>query len=214
MTAMCPLQFQKQLRLQEARRLLLTGELDTASSASAAMSRAHPWDRSPGTPARWPASLPHAPSLARRHDTDRVRAAPSPRGLVPIIPAPRAHQVRYHGVLAPCADWRDRVVPEGPQTGEAVRPARCRGWDVESRDRITRSGWRCRAKRRPTINCIGNSFQQVTTLWAVCLWRLWITSRPYRRSARLLSKEGLLMSLWRDPRVQGAGSCPPWRRAK
>jgi hypothetical protein len=34
--------------------------------------------------------------------------------LVPLIPAPRAHQVRYHGVLAPCAGWRDRVVPAGP----------------------------------------------------------------------------------------------------
>jgi hypothetical protein len=30
--------------------------------------------------------------------------------LAPIIPPPRAHQVRYHGVLAPCASGRDRVV--------------------------------------------------------------------------------------------------------
>jgi hypothetical protein len=30
--------------------------------------------------------------------------------LVPLIPTPRAHQVRYHGVLAPCASARDRVV--------------------------------------------------------------------------------------------------------
>ena len=34
--------------------------------------------------------------------------------LVPLIPPPRAHQIRYHGVLAPCASARDRVVP-GPQ---------------------------------------------------------------------------------------------------
>jgi len=34
--------------------------------------------------------------------------------LVPLIPPPRAHQVRYHGVLAPCASARDRVVP-GPR---------------------------------------------------------------------------------------------------
>jgi len=33
--------------------------------------------------------------------------------LVPLIPPPRAHQVRYHGVLAPCASRRDRVVPAG-----------------------------------------------------------------------------------------------------
>jgi hypothetical protein len=33
--------------------------------------------------------------------------------LVPLIPPPRAHQVRYHGILAPCASRRDRVVPAG-----------------------------------------------------------------------------------------------------
>ena len=31
--------------------------------------------------------------------------------LAPLIPPPRSHQVRYHGVLAPCASGRDRVVP-------------------------------------------------------------------------------------------------------
>jgi hypothetical protein len=31
--------------------------------------------------------------------------------LAPLIPPPRAHQVRYHGVLAPCASGRNRVVP-------------------------------------------------------------------------------------------------------
>jgi hypothetical protein len=40
--------------------------------------------------------------------------------LLPLIPPPRAHQVRYHGVLAPCASARDRVVP-GPRP--APRPA-------------------------------------------------------------------------------------------
>ncbi len=34
--------------------------------------------------------------------------------LVPLIPPPRAHQVRYHGVLARCASARDRIVP-GPR---------------------------------------------------------------------------------------------------
>jgi hypothetical protein len=33
--------------------------------------------------------------------------------LVPLIPPPRAHPVRYHGLLAPCASRRDRVVPAG-----------------------------------------------------------------------------------------------------
>ena len=31
--------------------------------------------------------------------------------LVPLIPPPRAHQLRYHGILAPCASRRDWVVP-------------------------------------------------------------------------------------------------------
>jgi hypothetical protein len=35
--------------------------------------------------------------------------------LVPLIPPPRAHQVRYHGILAPCASQRDWIVP-GPAT--------------------------------------------------------------------------------------------------
>ena len=39
--------------------------------------------------------------------------------LAPLIPPPRAHQVRYHGVLAPCASGRSRVVPskEGHEAG-------------------------------------------------------------------------------------------------
>jgi hypothetical protein len=31
--------------------------------------------------------------------------------VAPLIPPPRAHQVRYHGILAPCARGRDQVVP-------------------------------------------------------------------------------------------------------
>jgi hypothetical protein len=50
--------------------------------------------------------------------------------LAPLIPSPRAHQVRYHGVLAPCASGRDRVVPSltgrtvgfGEVSGRSSRP--------------------------------------------------------------------------------------------
>jgi hypothetical protein len=42
--------------------------------------------------------------------------------LVPLIPPPRAHQVRYHGVLAPCASARDRVVL-GPRPPRAAAEA-------------------------------------------------------------------------------------------
>jgi hypothetical protein len=40
--------------------------------------------------------------------------------LAPLIPPPRAHQVRYHGILAPCASGRDRIVP-GRETNELAR---------------------------------------------------------------------------------------------
>lgn len=40
--------------------------------------------------------------------------------LAPLIPPPRAHQVRYHGILAPCASGRDRVVPAGFDGAEAT----------------------------------------------------------------------------------------------
>jgi hypothetical protein len=39
--------------------------------------------------------------------------------LAPLIPPPRAHQVRYHGLLAPCASGRDRVVPRPVVSSEA-----------------------------------------------------------------------------------------------
>jgi hypothetical protein len=42
--------------------------------------------------------------------------------LAPLIPPPRAHQVRYHGVLAPCASGRDRIVP-GREIREVVPQA-------------------------------------------------------------------------------------------
>jgi Putative transposase len=32
--------------------------------------------------------------------------------LAPLIPPPRAHHVRYHGILAPCASLRSRIVPD------------------------------------------------------------------------------------------------------
>ena len=31
--------------------------------------------------------------------------------VAPLVPPPRSHQLRFHGILAPCASGRDRVVP-------------------------------------------------------------------------------------------------------
>jgi hypothetical protein len=32
--------------------------------------------------------------------------------LASLVPPPRANQLRYHGILAPAASWRDKVVPD------------------------------------------------------------------------------------------------------
>ena len=49
--------------------------------------------------------------------------------LVPLIPPPRAQQVRYNGTLAPGASLRERIVPareEGSAPGAADRPSAAR----------------------------------------------------------------------------------------
>jgi len=42
--------------------------------------------------------------------------------LAALIPPPRAHQTRYHGILAPCAGWRDHVVPGTKKTEPPGKP--------------------------------------------------------------------------------------------
>ena len=44
--------------------------------------------------------------------------------LAALVPPPRFHLVRYHGVLAPSAAWRDLVIPES-ETDEALMHANC-----------------------------------------------------------------------------------------
>jgi hypothetical protein len=55
--------------------------------------------------------------------------------LAPLIPPPRTHQVRYHGILAPCAGGRDRVVP-GLEVREADQQAVGQGSSLPA-DRLT-----------------------------------------------------------------------------
>jgi hypothetical protein len=52
--------------------------------------------------------------------------------LVPLIPAPGAHQVRYHGVLAPCASWRRCIVREALPARKASRLAPCRAAQADT----------------------------------------------------------------------------------
>jgi len=42
--------------------------------------------------------------------------------LAALVPPPRFHGVRYHGILGPCASERDRVVPGPPEPLEPARP--------------------------------------------------------------------------------------------
>jgi len=45
--------------------------------------------------------------------------------LAALIPPPRQHQCRYHGILAPSAAWRGYVVPKAERAGDAPRQASC-----------------------------------------------------------------------------------------
>ena len=44
--------------------------------------------------------------------------------LATLVPPPRAHQARYHGILGPCASQRPRVVPVAPEQPSPVPDAR------------------------------------------------------------------------------------------
>jgi len=59
--------------------------------------------------------------------------------LAPLIPPPRAHQVRYHGLLAPCASGRDRVVPRPSacDVTERAAPAAVEGEPLQLLERAS-----------------------------------------------------------------------------
>jgi hypothetical protein len=44
--------------------------------------------------------------------------------LAALVPPPRFHMVRYHGVLAPSAAWRELVVPES-ETADVMKHSDC-----------------------------------------------------------------------------------------
>ena len=56
------------------------------------------------------------------------------------VPPPRAHQVRYHGVLAPCAAWRPFVVPLADDGGGGVERSAC-SHDKPQGSRAWRIAW-------------------------------------------------------------------------
>ena len=49
---------------------------------------------------------------------------PSCPRLATLVPPPRAHLVRYHGVFAPASSWRSQVIPLLPDSTPSATPAR------------------------------------------------------------------------------------------
>jgi hypothetical protein len=69
--------------------------------------------------------------------------------LIPLIPRPRAHLVRYHGILGPAAKYREKVVPR-PGPVELGRPAAddgAREMDSSNLPKLARLPWAVLLKR-------------------------------------------------------------------
>jgi hypothetical protein len=57
--------------------------------------------------------------------------------LAALVPRPRAHQLTYHGVLAPAAAWRDLVVPAQPKRRGAPSPDSASPSERQGQHRLT-----------------------------------------------------------------------------
>jgi hypothetical protein len=75
--------------------------------------------------------------------------------LVPLIPPPRRHQVRYHGVLAPNASWRKEITSQaagGVRRSAPCRPRRTSGQPLTPRPR--RLAWAELLKRTFAVDIL------------------------------------------------------------
>ena len=81
-------------------------------------------------------------TVARRKNSDKssgTRTPPPSKGatLAALVPRPRLHLIRFHGVLAPNAKLRPLVVPQGPaapeQANEAAAADQCEVEKVQAR---------------------------------------------------------------------------------
>jgi hypothetical protein len=68
--------------------------------------------------------------------------------LAALVPAPRSHVVRYHGVLAPSHEWRESVLPPPPEDKECGARREIEPWDGEEQERAWREERRGRPKRK------------------------------------------------------------------
>jgi len=65
--------------------------------------------------------------------------------LAALVPRPKTHLVRYHGILAPAAPWRAAIVPSPPPPDEESDPVsdpgcRCRSSPARNASTVPKSG--------------------------------------------------------------------------
>ncbi|MCL4685241.1 transposase [Myxococcota bacterium] len=73
--------------------------------------------------------------------------------LAALVPPPRFHLVRYHGVLGPCASERDRVVPGAPQAHMPARPPPGSSSLASLAEPLSDAETRGRPRREPPDRC-------------------------------------------------------------
>jgi hypothetical protein len=90
--------------------------------------------------------------------------------LATFVPSPRSHMVRYHGILAPSAGWRDRVVPQDtePAMPEAAAERSSamhridttgQGGDSPTEPPFQGAPPRCNSRQPPAIGQAGSTLE-------------------------------------------------------
>jgi len=79
--------------------------------------------RAPGADGARAGTLDLEDTLSRGHDARHFRTGGLHRRLAALVPKPRTHLTRYHGVLAPASALRARVGAERAGAGDVAVPA-------------------------------------------------------------------------------------------
>ena len=93
--------------------------------------------------------------------------------LVAIVPAPKAHQVRYAGILAPAAKWRASIVPARRTTGAESPPADDLQLVPETPHGATKPSAETATSPDPAAKPCRNSRQSPNYTWAQLMKRIW-----------------------------------------
>jgi hypothetical protein len=67
--------------------------------------------------------------------------------LAALVPRPRLHLIRFHGVLAPNAKWRSKVVPQSQDNAKALNATATDCQELPEHGRPMRLGWAKLLKR-------------------------------------------------------------------